>query len=401
MYSKTKIAIIGGGTAALMLAAELDNGLFDIHIYEKGGSLGKKFLVAGKGGFNLTHAESPATFIEKYDPSKFIKPFFNHFNNQDLRKWYKDIDIPTLIGSSNKIYPIKGITPNQVLKAIINKINNNRVNIHLKHEWIKFSKDFNPTFKIGNENETVKVDIVILALGGASWKVTGSDGKWLNILKENGVETKEFEASNCAFKVNWEKDFLNKNEGKPLKNIATKINDKYIKGELVITQFGLEGGAIYAQSGQIRKQLKQTETAKLLLDLKPEFTEKEILEKLNLSSKSISKYLRDKIKIDNLKLALLKENTSKEEYLNLEKIVRKIKNLPISISGIAPINEAISTVGGISLNAIDQNLKINILPNHYAIGEMLDWDAPTGGYLLQASFSMGNYLAHHLNERYR
>lgn len=397
---KKQIAIIGGGTSALMLGAELNNELFDIHIYEKGKNLGDKFLVAGKGGFNLTHSESPENFIEKYIPSEFIKPFFSHFNNFDTRQWFEDIGIQTMIGSSKKIYPIKGIKPIQVLKAILSKLKENQVNLHFRHEFINLSSDFNPIFNIDNEELTTKADIVVFALGGASWKVTGSDGNWSSIFKKHNIAIKKFEPSNCAFEIKWEEDFIKKHQGEPVKNISTHFGEKLVKGEFVLTKFGLEGGAIYAMSAELRNQLNKTGKARLYIDLKPELSEQEITKRINSKqkSKSLTKVLKDEIKLSSIKLALLKSSTNKEEFIDTDILANKIKNLPMNITGIASLDEAISTVGGVELKEVDGNLKLKRLPNHYVIGEMLDWDAPTGGYLLQASLSMANYLASHLNK---
>ncbi|RUA24589.1 MAG: aminoacetone oxidase family FAD-binding enzyme, partial [Bacteroidetes bacterium] len=256
MIFKKQITIIGGGVAAMMLASELDSDIFDINIYEKGSGLGKKFLVAGKGGFNLTHSEPMESFIRKYEPSSFLKPFLQKFDNKDLRIWFENIGIPTMIGSSKKVYPVKGIKPVKVLSAIKGLLDKNNVTIHYKHKFIRIQPDGKPVFETEGKIISISSDIVVFALGGASWSVTGSDGKWLNILKESGVLTKIFEPSNCAFEVDWDGDFITKYEGKPLKNIAVKTGEKYVRGELMITRFGLEGGAIFAMSGELRKALK-------------------------------------------------------------------------------------------------------------------------------------------------
>jgi len=397
---KVKITIIGSGPSALILASELNNEIFDINIFEKGNSPGRKFLVAGYGGFNLTHSEPPEIFIQKYDPVEFIKPYFNHFNNFDTRKWFENIGIKTFIGSSKRIYPEKGIKPNQVLETILKKIKDNKGIFHFNYEWIDFDENFYPVFLNKNKRIIVESDIVIFALGGGSWKITGSDGKWLDIFKKYNIETLDFEPSNCALKVDWEKDFLDKFEGKPVKNIAVFSDNKYVKGEFVITNTGVEGGVIYAHAGNVRKQLKTNKKAKLFIDLIPIKTKEEIIKLISgfRSNKSRTGSLQKVFNLDDIKIALLKQNTSKQEFYNDEKLAEKIKKLPLNISGMATLDEAISTVGGLSLKAVDKNLKIKKLPFHYAIGEMLDWDAPTGGYLLQASFSMGNFLAHQLNQ---
>ncbi len=398
--NKVKITIIGSGPSALILASELNNEIFDINIFEKGNSPGRKFLVAGYGGFNLTHSEPPEIFIQKYDPVEFFKPYFTHFNNLDTRKWFENVGIKTFIGSSKRVYPEKGIKPNQVLETILKKIKDNKGKFYFNHKWIDFDKNYQPVFIHKNEKKVIKSDIVIFGLGGGSWKITGSNGKWLDIFRKHKIPTKDFEPSNCALKVDWEKAFLDKFEGKPVKNIAIFYADKYIKGEFVITKQGIEGAAVYAHTSSIRNQLKTNKNAKLYIDLMPFKTKDELFLKLSSlkSNKSRTKTLQNILNLEDIKTTLLKQSTSKKEFYDNNLITRKIKKLPLNITGLADLDEAISTVGGLSLNTIDKNLKIKKLPFHYAIGEMLDWDAPTGGYLLQASFSMGHFLAHHLNQ---
>ena len=398
--TKTEISIIGSGPSALVLAKELDKNKFKINIFEKGIAPGRKFLVAGHGGFNLTHSEPPDIFVKKYNPAQFIQTYFDNFNNIDTRNWFASIGIDTFIGSSKRVFPVKGTKPNQVLEAILKTIKNNNVKFHFNHKWVDFDKNYHPVFIHKNEKKIAKSDIVIFALGGASWKITGSDGQWLDIFKKHNIETVDFEPSNCALKVDWKDEFLNKFEGKPIKNIAVFYDKKYIKGEFVITKQGIEGGAVYAHSDTARTQLKNKKNAILYTDLMPYKTKNELLLKLSSlkSYKSRTKSIQNALNLDDIKIALLKQNTSKKEFYDNNLIIRKIKKLPLNISGLADLDKAISTVGGLSLNAIDKNLKIKELPFHYAIGEMLDWDAPTGGYLLQASFSMGHFLAHHLNQ---
>lgn len=385
----------------MILARELDHSKYDVSIYEKGNAAARKFLVAGHGGFNLTHSEPPEKFIKKYSPEHFIRPFFNKFNNRDTVKWFENLGIKTIIGSSKRVYPAKGIKPNQVLKTIIKKLIDKDVKFHFNYKWIGLNEEKQPIFIHNDNTITIESDIVVFALGGSSWKITGSDGKWINSFKKHNIKTKEFEPSNCALGVKWEKDFLENFEGKPVKNIAVFYENKYIKGEFVITKTGFEGGVIYAHAGNIRKQLKYNKQAKLFIDLLPIKSKEEILLKISSfkSSKSRTSVLKNALKLDKIKIALLKNNTTKHEFYNDILIADKIKKLPIEIIGLSTLDEAISTVGGLSLEAVDENLKIKNIPFHYAIGEMLDWDAPTGGYLLQASFSMGYYLAHYLNSK--
>lgn len=393
---KKSVSIIGGGPAALTLAAFLDPKKFDVSIYEKNKATGRKFLVAGDGGFNLTHSEPLAQFIERYTPSLFLKEALNTFTNSDTRDWMKDLGIPTFIGSSKRVYPEKGIKPIEVLKTILKDLETKGVTIHYNHTWNGWKNDATLLF---NSDKEITSDIVVFALGGGSWKVTGSDGSWLDNFKQKGIKTIPFQASNCAFEVNWDSSFITTHEGKPLKNIAVSCNNSTQKGELVITHFGLEGNAIYALSPQIRDMLSQSEEATITIDLKPTLSVIEIEKKLkNSRSKKISESLKNDLKLSSSQIGLLKTTTTKESFLDLPSLSKIIKAVPLTIVGTAPLDEAISTKGGIALDAVSDQFELKQLPSTYCIGEMLDWDAPTGGYLLQACFSMGAQLAKTLNK---
>jgi uncharacterized flavoprotein (TIGR03862 family) len=396
---KRSIAIIGGGPAALMLAAQLDENKFDVTIYERNAAVGRKFLVAGDGGFNLTHSEDLEQFITHYTPQSFLKKSIHSFTNNDLRDWLTSIGIETFIGTSRRVFPIKGIKPIEVLNAILNVLAQKNVSVKTHHTWKGWS-DNELVFETNNKTVNLISDIIIFALGGVSWKITGSDGAWTTYFSEKGIDTIPFQSSNCAFEIKWEKEFIQTAEGKSLKNSSLKCDGKEKKGEVVITKFGLEGGAIYAFSAPIRKQLNENKKATVYLDMKPSFTISEVKNKIsNKGNKSLSKQLKDVLNINEIQLALLKTMLTKDEFTDLDILSEKIKNLPLIITSAAPIDEAISTVGGISLNEVDENFQLKKLPDNYVIGEMLDWDAPTGGYLLQGCFSMGNYLAKYLNSR--
>jgi uncharacterized flavoprotein (TIGR03862 family) len=398
---KKSITIIGGGPSALMLAAQLDEQKFDITIYERNAAVGRKFLVAGDGGFNLTHSEKTEQFISRYTPAPFFKNVISAFNSEDLRKWFKSISIETFVGSSKRVFPVKEIKPIDVLNAILNVLKQKNISIKTKHIWQGWNNDqliFTDASTPENKQIYVKSDIVIFALGGASWKVTGSDGTWSNFFTDKKIKTIPFQSSNCAFEIKWNKTFINVAEGQSLKNISLTCDSIEKKGELVITKFGLEGGAIYALSPAIRKQLNDKKSAQLFLDLKPSIALDEIKNKLiHKGNKSLSKQLTSVLNINDVQLALLKTILTKEEFTRPELLAKKIKQLPIIVTDLAHIDDAISTVGGIALTEIDENFQLKIMPNHYVIGEMLDWDAPTGGYLLQGCFSMGYGLANNLN----
>ncbi len=392
---KKSVSIIGGGPAALLLAAFLDNQKFSVTIYEKNKSLGRKFLVAGKGGFNLTHSEPITQLIERYTPSDFLQKTLLDFDNNALQKWLNGIGISTFVGSSKRVYPVKDIKPIEVLNAISKVLSDQGVNIQYEHNWTGWNQENHLVF---NGETEVKSDYNVFALGGGSWKITGSDGTWLVPFKEQGLEVIPFQPSNCAYKIEWPGKFIAKHEGNPLKNIEVNCLDKRQKGELVITKFGLEGNAIYAVSPQIREDLNANGKAKMFLDLKPTLTPDKLLEKFKKSTlKNTTDILRTALNLSPAQIGLLKAYTSKETFLNSELLVASIKRLEIEIIDSAPLDEAISTTGGLSLNAVDNAFQLKSLKNNYCIGEMLDWDAPTGGYLLQACFSMGVHLAKYLN----
>ncbi|MCW3084409.1 MAG: flavoprotein family/uncharacterized flavoprotein family [Bacteroidetes bacterium] len=396
---KKTISIIGSGPSALVLAAQLNEQKFDVTVYERNFAPGRKFLVAGDGGFNLTHSENTDRFILRYTPASFFQNLISSFNNNDLCDWLKNIGIETYVGSSKRVFPVKGIKPIDVLNAILNELKRKNVLIKTQHLWKGWSDKNELLFENNKAEITVKSDFTVFALGGASWSKTGSDGSWTNIFEKNKIGIIPFQASNCAYKINWDDSFLASAEGKSLKNISISCNGKSKSGELVITRFGIEGGAIYALSPEIREQLKQQNTAAVYVDLKPVFPEEEIKNKLlSKGNRSVTKQLEDELNFNAVHIALLKSVLSKEEFTNSEALAKKIKNLPLMITAAAPIDEAISTVGGIPLTEIDEHFQLQKLPANYVIGEMLDWDAPTGGYLLQGCFSMGSKLAGFLNE---
>lgn len=399
---KKQIAIIGSGPSALILASTLDEKLFNITLYERKAAPARKFLVAGDGGFNLTHSEEISSFIKRYTPSSFFETIVASFSNTDLRDWLQSIGIPTYVGSSKRVFPEKGIRPIDVLNSILKKLENKNVSIKTLHEWQGWNEKNELKFFSQGELFLANPDIAVLALGGASWSVTGSDGKWTNFLSEKGIDIVPFHASNCVYTIEWPSAFIKNCEGDALKNISITCGGEIKKGELVITKTGIEGGAIYALSPLIREQLLKKNKAAVFIDFKPALTTEEIRERLSTTKGniSLSKKLTEKIKLNPTKLALLKYLLSKEEFTDVSILAERIKNFPITITGSGPIDEAISTVGGISLKEIDENFQLIKLPQHYAIGEMLDWDAPTGGYLLQACFSMGHQLGKHLNKKY-
>lgn len=403
---KKHIAIIGGGPAALMLACCIDTTKYGVSLYEKNAALGRKFLVAGKGGFNLTHSEPQEQFADRYYPKHFIEPFLTQFSNTDFRNWLSSIGIETYVGTSKRIFPVKGIKPIEVLKAIEKKLLSNHVTIQYNHEWKGWEGD-QLIFENDHQLITQKADLTVFALGGASWKVTGSDGSWLPLFEEQHITTLPFFPSNCAYRVNWDKDFIKKHAGSALKNSEFSCGHLKRKGEAILTEFGIEGSGVYPLSKAIREALMLNQvqhgdasSAQLCIDLKPDLSFEDITSRLeNKGSSSVKTILEKKLNFTPVQIDLLKMVTSKEDYNTPETLAAAIKSFPLTITGMAPIDEAISTVGGIASEEVTEQLELKKLPGHYCMGEMLNWDAPTGGYLLQACFSMGYAVAKHLNTR--
>ncbi len=394
---KKTISIIGGGASALAFSAFIDTNKYEVVLFDKNKALARKFLVAGDGGFNLTHGSMIDEMLNHYEPKGILDEALLAFTNEDFRKWLKDLGIETYVGSSGRVFPVKPIKPIEVLQAILNLIKNKGIQIKTNMEWTAWNT--NNSIEL-NKSDAIKTDIVVFALGGSSWKVTGSDGNWLRFFESKQIPTLAFEASNCAFELNWSEEFTKNHAGKSLKNIALSTANKSYKGELTVSEFGLEGNAIYPLSTELKNQIKSDGHAIINIDFKPMLTDQEVLHKL---LKSKAKNSNEKLKLDlNLSstaIQIIKNNLSKEAYLNNLTLAKAIKQLPLSIVNAAPIDEAISTTGGIALEAIDEHYELKQLKNHYCIGEMLNWNAPTGGYLLQGCFSMGAKLARHLNDQ--
>lgn len=386
-----KIIIIGGGASGLV-AADFLAQKYEVHIFEKGKTVGRKFLVAGNGGFNLTNQATGAKLLAHYSASPILHVALQQFGTEDARKYFADLGIATFIGSSGRVFPERGIKPVQVLQALKNRLIKNGVSFHFKHEFIGF--DDNMKLLIRNEEETLTplADKYLFALGGASWSVTGSDGTWLDFFSKRGIKTVPFQASNCGVNVNWSAAFKEKYAGSPLKNIAVTCGGKTVKGEALITEYGLEGNAIYPIIPEVRAVLNQGENPVLHFDFKTQNTENQLLKKIE-GRLLIPKNYAFSFKLSKSQIALIKEYSTKEEYLDCEKFIGKVKKTTVKVESLRPIEEAISTVGGIDISELNDDFSLCQFPHLFVFGEMLDWDAPTGGFLLQGCFSSAVHSA--------
>lgn len=401
--SQKKIIIIGTGPAAL-IAADVLSASCEVHLFEKGEAPGKKFLVAGKGGFNLTNSLTGDALLNKFSPASFFKPILSEFDSIDTGNWLLDLGIPTYEGTSGRIFPEIGIKPITVLQKIREKIIQKGAQFHFNHEFISFDENHQPVFLHKGEKVSIEADHYLFALGGASWPVTGSTGNWTSAFEAIGIKTLPFQSSNCGVNVEWPAELKEKLQGLPLKNIALRVNDFVIKGEALITEYGLEGNAIYPAVAEIRKSFAENGKAEIHFDLKPDNSEDQLREKIKEFEKLIYKShgtnaYKEAFNLDKARLILLKTFTTKEEFLEPDSFVRKVKYLTIPVTGLRKIDEAISTIGGISLDEVGEDLSLKKFPKISVAGEMLDWDAPTGGFLLQGCFSTGYFAAVNILEK--
>jgi uncharacterized flavoprotein (TIGR03862 family) len=395
---KKKVVIVGGGACSLMLACQLDETRAEVHIYERNAAPGRKFLVAGDGGFNLTHSEDPSVFLTRYTPCTFLRDAFLKFSNHDLIQWLESNGIPTFTGTSGRIFPEKGIKPVEVLNVFLNILRSKNVQIHTKHEW----KGFNDTLLLFSNNEqnlVVGADHTVFCLGGGSWPVTGSKGDWVEHFRRKSIGINPFSASNCAFHTEWSSE-IKAHAGKALKNIRIRCGDVTRDGEVVLTARGIEGSGIYFFSPQIREQLNSVGHADIYLDLKPSLSVDQLKEKIKKCDgvTGFSEKIKTLLGFGPAQMTLLKSGTTRHEFFDADHLSKTIKNLPVKIIGTDPVEDAISTAGGIHLDELDESFMLRKLPGFYAIGEMLDYDAPTGGYLLQSCFSMATYVAATINQ---
>lgn len=380
---ENQIIIIGAGPAGLMAAQQLALKGFKVHVYEQNKAAARKFLVAGNGGFNLTHSEELESFVQKYGAEE-IQEMVRDFDNQKVIQWLLDLGITTYVGSSGKIFPTKNFKPIQVLKAWLDELEKLGVTIHYDHVFIDFD-DSNVYLKNNKEAIFVNYSKLILAMGGGSWKKTGSDAKWVETLKAKNIEITPLESANSGYNTN--SDF-HQLQGQYLKNIKVSFDRNEKIGEIVFTKYGIEGSPIYHMNRFTRKH---DFPLVIDIDLKPNLSESEILEQLKGTAK-ISSVLKRNLKLSTTAINLLK-TLDKESYLDIENLAKTIKRFPMEILSFRPIDEVISTSGGVAFSALNKKLELKNFPNVFCAGEMIDWEAPTGGYLLQACFSTGFWLA--------
>jgi len=383
------IAVIGAGPAGLMAAELLSAAGRAVTVYDRMPSVARKLLIAGRGGLNLTHSEPFERFVARYGAAvPRLLPILEAFPPSALVAWAEGLGQPTFVGSSGRVFP-KAMKASPLLRAWLARLERQGVTIKTRHEWQGWDERDRLVFV--HDGATVHVDAgaTMLALGGASWPRLGSTGTWVDILRARGVAVTPLGPANCGFIVAWSETFRDRFEGAPLKNIALSFHGETVRGEALITRAGIEGGAVYALSSALRSALDHTGHATLLVDLRPDLSHADLLAKLARprGSETVANFLRKTLALAPVAVNLLRETHGKDLSLDAPTLARHIKGAPIMLTGTAPIDRAISSAGGVALDAVDDNLMLKALPNVYAVGEMLDWEAPTGGYLLQATFA--------------
>ena len=384
------VAIIGGGPAGLMAAEVLIQGGIKVDVYDSMPSLGRKFLMAGKSGLNITHSEPYEKFVTRYGKrQKEIEKYLKDFSPDDLRTWAKELGVETFVGTSGRVFP-REMKASPLLRAWLKQLQKSGVTIHARHKWLGWEKD-SLIFETPEGKIKVKADATVLALGGASWPRLGSSAEWVHWIEQAGVKVEAFRPSNCGFNVEWSKFFREKFHGHPIKSVILTFEDFKQQGEFVVTKHGVEGSLIYAASARLRDEIEASGKAIIHLDLAPAFSQKQITEKLSKprGSRSMASHLEKTIGIKGVKAGLLHEFLPKEIFANAEKLSAAIKDLCVPLISPRPIAEAISSAGGIKFEELDSHLMLKELPSVFCAGEMLDWEAPTGGYLLTACFATG------------
>lgn len=394
--SSSSVAVIGAGPAGLMAAETLASAGFKVDVYDAMPSVGRKFLLAGVGGMNITHSEDLTDFVSRYREARpWVSEWLAQLEPKQLREWIHVLGIDTFVGSSGRVFP-SDMKAAPLLRAWLRRLRAQGVSIHNRHRWTGWSTQHQYLFDTPQGPHAKSYDAVILALGGGSWARLGSDGAWVSLLQGQGITVRDLLPANGGFTRQWSSHLSQRFAGQPLKQIIASLLlpdgctvEK--RGECVVTHDGLEGSLIYALSAPLRDQLLQNGVARLTLDLAPDRTHEQLASLLQKprGGQTLASVLRKRAGLDALKIALLHECLDKEVVADATRLATGIKTLPVELTGLRPLDEAISSAGGVVREALDQNLMLRVRPGVFCAGEMLDWEAPTGGYLLTACFASG------------
>lgn len=388
-------AVIGAGPAGLMAAEVLAAGGARVTVYDRMPSVGRKFLLAGRGGLNITHSDDLERFLARYGAARpRLRGAVEAFTPQALRVWCDGLGQNTFIGTSGRVFP-KAMKSSPLLRAWLRRLTASGVTFTLRHLWTGWDESGALTFDTPAGAVTNKPDVTVVALGGASWPKLGSDGGWVELLSKAGIAIAPLRPANCGFTVNWSDVFRSRSEGQPLKRIELSFNGESVRGEAVIASYGIEGGAVYALSAPLREAIIASGEAMLHIALRPEMTVDQLRKRFEYprGKDSFSNWLRKVSSLSPPAIGLLHEaaiaSSRKLAEMTPAALAKLVNDVPLRLTGTAPIASAISTAGGILFEALDASFMLRNKPGVFAAGEMLDWEAPTGGYLLQASFATG------------
>ncbi|WP_063581864.1 TIGR03862 family flavoprotein [Achromobacter ruhlandii] len=396
-----RVAVIGGGPAGLMAAEKRGARGAQVDVYDAMPSVGRKFLMAGRGGLNLTHSEAAAPFLARYgERAALIEPWLRELDATGLRDWARQLGIETFVGSSGRVFPAE-MKAAPLLRAWLARLRASGVRFHMRHRWLGWPPAIAPGaaelhFDTPEGALALAADAVVLALGGGSWAKLGSDGAWLPGLAAHGIATAPLRAANCGFEVAWSQHFRQRHAGQPVKSVTLRCVGEggpgpARQGEFVVTENGIEGSLVYALSAPLRDRIESAGHALALLDLAPGWTQEKVLAAVThpRGARSMSSHLQSRLGLTGVKAGLLRECAGAEDFRDPERLGRLVKALPLRLERPRPMDEAISTAGGVSFEALTPGLMLRAAPGVFCAGEMLDWEAPTGGYLLTACMASG------------
>ncbi|MDB5451063.1 MAG: putative oxidoreductase [Phenylobacterium sp.] len=393
--TRRTVAIVGAGPAGLIAAETLSAAGAAVTVYERMPSVGRKLLMAGRGGLNLTHSEDFERFVGRYgDAAARLRPMLEAFTPAALTAWAEGLGQPTFTGSSGRIFP-KALKASPLLRAWLLRLQAQGVEIRTRWDWHGWDAAGALAFRTPTGEQAVAADATVLALGGASWPRLGSNGAWAPVLAEQGVAVTPLRPANVGVEVAWSEVFRARFEGQPLKNVELTFGDRTARGDAMVTGYGLEGGAVYALSSAVRDALAAQSGARLRIDLRPDQSAAQLTGRLARphGGQSLANHLRKALNLSALEVNLLREAHGKDLPGDGRALAEAIKNCALAPTGVRPIERAISTAGGVGLDAVDDTLMLKARPGVFVAGEMLDWEAPTGGYLLQACFASGKAAA--------
>jgi uncharacterized flavoprotein (TIGR03862 family) len=385
--------IVGAGPAGLMAAEVLAQAGIAVDVYDAMPSVGRKFLMAGKGGFNLTHAEIFDRFVARYGTqSNWVKTWLSSFGADAVRDWARGLGIDSFVGTSGRVFPTD-MKAAPLLRAWLHRLRSTGVRFHMRQRWLGWDAQGDLRFATPESEQKVGAGgtAIILALGGGSWAKLGSDGAWVPLLQARGIAIAPLKPANCGFDVGWSQHFRDKFSGQPVKSVVAMFADQKRQGEFVISQHGVEGSLIYALAAPLRETIETKGTTTLFLDLAPGKSVARLTGEIAhpRGSRSMASHLQSRAGIAGVKAGLLRECATRDDYADPARLATVIKALPLRLVSPRPLDEAISSAGGVTADALDDNLMLRALPGTLCAGEMLDWEAPTGGYLLTACFASG------------